>query len=389
MKSLHASWQSVGLMLIAASALAAPGLSFRGLGLLAGTDQCSPAALSGDGSVVIGTCSPSDESTIQPFRWDAVRGLQGLEIPQGETECIGLSISGDGAFAAGTCDSGGTERDAFRWDAANGMQGLGVLAGTVQSVANAVTRDGAVIVGESDSADFSTTKALRWDVGNGLQDLGSLSGLPICSAAAVSTDGSFVAGTCKSSDSASAEAFRWDATSGMMHGLGAPPGRTRSYEHYESEDGTIAIGDAYAGDGTEETFRWDVANGIAGLGLLPGLDTCYTTSTSGDGSLVTGICSDTGAQLPDEVFVWDAQDGMRDLQSVVVAEGNDLTGWRLTFPIVSADGRSFAGAGIHMGHYETWVAPEASASGDCLAAVVWLSLLACRAPGRGPARTSR
>lgn len=55
----------------------------------------------------------------------------------------------------------------------------------------------------------------------------------------------------------------------------------------------------------------------------------------------------------------------------------------------SLHGRRFAGAGMDMGHYETWVAPEASASGECLAAMVSLSLLACRASGRGPARTSR
>jgi probable HAF family extracellular repeat protein len=302
----------------------------------------------------------------------------------GKSICVAAGLSFDGSVAIGDCRAGDSDREAFRWDAVNGMQGIGILAGTEQSLAGAVTPDGAVIVGESDSADYSTTKAFRWDAGNGLQDLGSLPGLPNCSASTVSEDGSIVVGTCKSSNGASAEAFRWDAASGM-HDLGVPPGKTRSYGYFASGDGAVVIGDSYTSGGAEEAFRWDAAGGITGLGLLPGLDSCYLTSASGDGSIAAGICRDTSGQQQEQVFVWDAQNGIRKLQDVIESNGNDLSGWQITYPTLPSGGVAFAGTGLHMGHYEAWVAPEATASGDAVAALASLALLARR---RWPPRAS-
>jgi hypothetical protein len=57
-------------------------------------------------------------------------------------------------------------------------------------------------------------------------------------------------------------------------------------------------------------------------------------------------------------FIWDAQHGMRNLQSVLEADyGMDLTGWQLTSAVdISDDGLVIAGNGINpLGQSEGWV----------------------------------
>jgi hypothetical protein len=57
-------------------------------------------------------------------------------------------------------------------------------------------------------------------------------------------------------------------------------------------------------------------------------------------------------------FFWEAQQGMRNLQSVLEADyGMDLTGWQLTSAVdISDDGLVIAGNGINpLGQQEGWV----------------------------------
>jgi probable HAF family extracellular repeat protein len=422
------TWVLLALIVPGSPALGAAPLHFLGLGLPPGTDRCSLNTVSSDGSEMVLECSLGGSNPTS-FRWDAAHGLQPLDLPPDATECYQLSISGDGAIVAGTCDAplptgseavrwdatngaqilgtlpdkpfceaAGTSTatlsfdgsvvvgdcftdagvyEAFRWTATDGMQGLGILADTASSFAIAVSADGSVAVGESDSADFATTKAFRWDAVDGLQDLGSLQGLPNCFSSTVSGDGSHVAGACSDPDAGPEEAFRWDAANGMQ-GLGLPPDQTETYALHESEDGSIVIGGAYSQTNrVYEAFRWDSGNGITVLAVLPGLDSCEPSSVSRDGSRATGDCYDT-AGLVQKAVVWDAQDGIHDLQVDLANQGNDLTDWQLRTSIVSADGGTIAGTGMHMGHYEVWVAPEASAPGTGIAAVASLLALVTR-----------
>jgi len=73
------------------------------------------------------------------------------------------------------------------------------------------------------------------------------------------------------------------------------------------------------------------------------------------GSVVVGF--DTTA-LGQEAFVWDMGQGMRRLKDVLIAQGDDLAGWTLTWAeAVSADGRTIVGYGTNpSGQLEAWVA---------------------------------
>jgi len=419
-------------LLSGAPVLAAPAIVFRPLDLLAGTDACFANAVSSDGRVVSGWCETNQPPSSEPVRWDA-QGVHALGFLVGSTDCSAAALSGDGAVVVGNCNlasgtaafrwdaAGGmqdlgslpladpkscyfdrpnvisfdgsvlvgdcvtmdqTAAEAFRWDAAGGMQGLGFLADTTLSFATGVSSDGTLAVGVSEPADFSSRQGFLWDPDQELQSLGTLSdSFPNCSPTGASRDGSFVTGICYSADltNAVAVAFRWDAANGVQS-LGVPMGQSESSA---SEDGAVVAGEADSGANTSQVpFRWD-AGGIASLGLLPGLDSCEVTSLSGDGAQLAGVCFEQS--VSPVAFVWDAPNGMRDLRVVLAGAGNDLSDWLLSFgPVVSSDGRTFAGTGFHDGRDQAWVAPEASDSGGCwvaLASLAWLARRDRRAPG--------
>ena len=87
--------------------------------------------------------------------------------------------------------------------------------------------------------------------------------------------------------------------------------------------------------------------------------------------------------LGSEAFIWDSANGMRNLRELLVSEGDDLTGWRLTWAYgISGDGSTIVGFGTNPeGSSEAWVArlksvPEPSTL--ILTIVVALGLLCGR-----------
>ena len=94
---------------------------------------------------------------------------------------------------------------------------------------------------------------------------------------------------------------------------------------------------------------------MQGLGdLAGGAVDSLAFSTSADGSVIVGkSVSATG----DQAFLWDAVNGMRALDDVLVTDfGLDLTGWTLTTARgVSDDGLVIAGTGIHNGNTEAFI----------------------------------
>ena len=132
-----------------------------------------------------------------------------------------------------------------------------------------------------------------------------------------------------------------------FQGLGHLHDRIRESAAYGvSTDGSVIVGWGTSGSGTE-AFRWTDASGWVGLGDLPG-GTFYSIAwaVSADGSVVVGS---SRTDLGDEAFVWDVEHGMRNLKSVLVAGGLDLTGWTLSQATgVSADGLTIVGVGVRI-----------------------------------------
>ena len=81
-----------------------------------------------------------------------------------------------------------------------------------------------------------------------------------------------------------------------------------------------------------------------------------------------------------EAFVWDATNGMRELDQVLSDLGLDLTGWTLTQALsVSVDGQTIVGFGTNpSGFTEAWVAVIPEPSTGLLLMTSLISLAMCR-----------
>jgi probable HAF family extracellular repeat protein len=254
------------------------------------------------------------------------------------------------------------------------MDGLGHLPGGYPfSYANGVSEDGGVIVGVSESGS-DIFEAFRWTEAQGMVGLGFLPGGGLESDGwSVTPDGQVIVG---GSDSANGyEAFRWTEPEGMV-GLGG-----LSIEYFDSlasavsADGQVIVGDSYSIDescdpcdpfdpcdpcegcwGTYEAFRWTEAEGMVGLGFLGDGFYSWASDVTANGKIIVGSSiGDDG----DRAFIWDPNNGMRDLKDVLQTDfGLDLTGWELWYALgISANGSTIVGSGINpSGNTEAWVA---------------------------------
>ncbi len=324
--------------------------SFQGLGDLPGELFSSSAYdVSADGSVVVGKSrSAQPIGNNEAFRWTLSTGMVGIgDLPGGNFKSEADGVSANGLVVVGEgYSTGGTE--AFRWE--NGvMTGLGTLSGGT-SGARRVSADGSVVVGWSQSA--LGTQAFRWE-NDVMVGLGDLSGGDFYSSALdVSVDGSVIVGCSKSA--LGDEAFRWE--NNVMAGLGDLfGGAFSSYANAVSADGTVVVGRSSSALGDYEAFRWE--NGVMqGLSDSPGgIFGSEAFDVSADGSVVLGM-SHTGSTW--EAFIWDADNGMRNLKQVLVRDfGLDLTGWTLHGAHISNDGLTYIGNGTNPNRdAEAWVA---------------------------------
>ena len=148
------------------------------------------------------------------------------------------------------------------------------------------------------------------------------------------------------------------SASPMFQGLGYLPGDTFSNALGVSADGSTVVGSS--GD---EAFLWTSGGGMVGLGDLSGGGfRSVARGVSGDGSIVVG--SGHSATSDHEAFIWDATNGMREVDTVLTGLGLDLTGWTLlTAAAISDDGTVITGGGLNpSGDREGWIAiiPEPS-----------------------------
>lgn len=334
--------------------------SFQPLGDLSGGTFLSVAnAISADGKVVVGYSASGSGS--QAFRWTSTNGMVALgDLPGGAFSSFAQAVSADGAVIAGfSTSSNGFE--AFRWTTTNNMVGLGDLTGgNFSSRAYGISADGQVIVGQGISTNSGTKpEAFRWTATDGMVGLGDLAGGDFSSRAwGVSADGSLVVGESSSTNGA-AEAMRWTAATGMV-GLGDFPSDIfNSIAYGISGDGSVVVGRGYSGangsSSTHEAFRWTNGDGMSALGFLPCNTWSIAHAVSADGSVIGG---DPESGSFDCAFLWDAQNGIRNLRETLINSGLNMTGWQLTSVRgISADGKKVVGYGINpSGNTEAWIA---------------------------------
>ena len=323
--------------------------TFAGVGdLPGGVFRSNAFDVSADGSVVVGE-SHSDLGW-QAFRWTAEDGMVGLgDLPGGIFSSQATGVSADGSVIVGRGNpEGGLVFEACRWTAEGGIEGLGFLPGEgPDSMAFCVSADGSVIGGRAWSTDFGMDIGLRWTADEGMVSLGVLdNGKPTRGAWGVSADGSVMVGA-GGFPNKSPEAYRWTALNGAL-ALGFLPGGDVSGITAITPDGLIAFGGSNSAQGPQ-LVRWTQGEGMIGLGVA-----MNAKDVTADGSIVVG--NDVDFQ---GATIWDAENGMRFLQDVLVMEhGLDLTGWVLEEAWgISADGSTIIGRGFNPdGNREGWIA---------------------------------
>jgi len=303
-------------------------------------------------TTVVGFSSSS--SGNEAFRWTNDGGMLGLghlnEIDGYFNDGSARGVTADGRTVVGYSNG-----EAFRWTSKDGMVSLG--AGS----AWAVSADGRTIAGNAELVAGQWSAGV-WTEAAGFVSLG-FQGLPL----GISADGTVVAGerqipyqqgTFLFTD----EAFRWTSDGGAV-GLGdLPGGAYRSSAYGVSADGKVVVGTSDIGRDSggfpqTEAFRWTEANGMVGLGHLPGGGSSgFAWAASSDGSIVVGESDSAHGR---EAFIWTEASGMLRLADLLIANGvTALDGWTLESAIaISPNGWSVAGYGINpLGQVEAYKA---------------------------------
>ena len=174
---------------------------------------------------------------------------------------------------------------------------------------------------------------------------------PVGSAYALSSDGSVIVGT------SNGKAFVWSSETGMEE-----LGRLSNHERIEdvacatSSDGSIIAGGAVSNISSPKLEAFIFAEGeMQPLGdFLGGEFYSIVYSLSADGQIAVG---EGTTEQGLEAFVWDNDNRMRHLATVLREEGMDLDGWILRRAVaISADGSTIVGAGEKDGTEQGWIA---------------------------------
>ena len=164
------------------------------LGLPTGFEDGRAAAVSADGSVIVGGATQTYNQTQWAVRWAA-------ETPTAICEGEGYGVSADGQIVAGDYPSW----RAFRWES-------GVLSTLDGTPAYGISADGTVIVGGG-YAGSDGGEAFRWE-GDAATGLGLLPGAAASAGYDASADGSVIVGSSWPAWS-DGKAFIWTEADGM------------------------------------------------------------------------------------------------------------------------------------------------------------------------------
>ena len=326
---------------VATATTSAQEASFQGLGALpndVGFFDSKAHGISDDGAFIVG--ESYDEGWVG-FIWHEDTGMTLLpDIPGASIHARAFACADGGSIVVGYGNrDGGNINDAIRW-VSGAPVSLGLPLGpnpNDDGEANAVSPDGLVIVGQY-GVGGGLDLPYRW-VNGTVTCLGSLrtDGLVHGVAEGLTPDGLIIVGSARNDDGFN-QAFRWE--DGVMSAL--PSGGSPSVAHDVSDDGSIVVGWATTG-----IARWTNGAyenlGYSGRGR----------AVSGNGAVMVGNLW-TGTQA---AMIWDASNGVRDLQEVLETEhGLVLTGWTLFDAWdISADGTVIVGYGFNPdGNYEAW-----------------------------------
>ncbi|MCO6043656.1 hypothetical protein NG895_07030 [Aeoliella sp. ICT_H6.2] len=362
----------------------------------------SPSAISSDGTVVVGRARVTSDGVDDAFRWTESTGMVGLGVSDymlGGTSGSAAAVSGDGSLVVGRGpgpSSSGDGGHVFVWNEEAGLSYIDRPSNVINWWPTNSSLDGSVIVGALFTG-VGEIQAYRWTTDVGTVPLGFLPGTDESFVGDVSGDGTIVVGS-SASDVDDVRGFRWSEATGMID-LGhvdLTGEETRNAPIAISSDGTTIVGSdspplyggPYQHDGETyggQAYRWTESTGMVGLGDLPGGEfNSAASDVSADGSVVVGRAT---SELGQVAIIWDEITGMRSLESILTAANVDLSGWALTDAVaVSDDGLVVTGIGRNSdGYEEAWlvrldsnVVPEPATSTLALVVCAGLCMLHLR-----------
>lgn len=316
-------------------------LKFRGIGLIQGQPNSWAAAISADGSFILGSAG-ADLETQAPVRFPRELGSvpQALGTPIGWSQCQASAISGDGAWVGGSC-SGDGGFAGFTWTPSTGALAVvtpeDIPVRYQGSTPNGKVRTGSLMPSDGYQQPFRWTAATGY-VGLPISEPGDHEGWDI------SDDGSTIVGDYLGPEVGSVRAaFRWTTTSSTTY-LPVPVGLSGQIARAISGDGSVIVGYAETEADTARALRW------SGSAMQPDdLGDGFMFDVNHDGSVMVGM---NGAN---EIVIWKV--GTFNVLVTLLDETPDLEGWILTDAVaISADGKWVTGNGTHDGHEEGWIA---------------------------------
>ncbi len=316
----------------------------------------SPTGVSADGNVVVGGGYVSGLGNVAR-RW---RNGIGFDYPGPSSGPVANWASG--VSASGSVISGGTGHAVFGdlegWvRIGNSVGHVGSPSGHDTSDCRGVSVDGSVIVGYGGvQSNPNLFQAAWYAESSGWHNIGFLAGGDDSKALATNLNGSVIVGWSGDSTPAYKSAFRWTSAGGMQP-IPHLSGGNEATASAVSADGSVVVGDDYVVDATfqstQTAWRWSASTGTQALGTLPGGTTSIASGISPDGSVVVGA-ADVGGTW--HAFVWDAAHGMRDLRTLLAAQGlaGVLGAWDLDFAncIAGTGPWYLAGNGVGPGPYD-------------------------------------
>jgi probable HAF family extracellular repeat protein len=213
-------------------------------------------AISGDGRVIVGSnvAATYEDNTLTPHVIPALAGATGITA---------YAVSQDGSVIAGWLYPASGTAHMFRWTAAGGMVDLGHSPDGQPPQPTGISDDGNTIVGATSSSTY------LWTADTGFESIGSFPTHPGGQVTAwdISGDGNTVVGYVFGAPRLpQITAFRWTRDGGFT-GLGDSFGAIETQAYAVSDDGRVVVGSTGRGD-TQRAMVWDPDNGMRDLATI-------------------------------------------------------------------------------------------------------------------------
>jgi uncharacterized membrane protein len=240
-------------------------------------------AISADGTTAAG-CFYDAAGLAHVFRWTEAGGVEDLGAPEvhlmgGICGATAAAVSADGSVILGRLGTG----DSFRWTRATGIRDLHIHGDIVAASADGSTAVGLTFVDQGD--DRVSSHVFRWRLVHGFEDLGAPrragTGVADLSVNAISADGSTIVGDY-TPVGGEIRAFRWTPADGFRD-LPGDGGTARAV----SGDGSQVVGSIWTRGKGPHAVRWQGSGPPQPVGP-PELQALAATSISADGRTIAG-----------------------------------------------------------------------------------------------------